>query len=98
MCRESIETLPKTLNGLRMYREDREHKNLSQWIDLAVEKLLRSNLEILLEEICFELLSRCYREGIEQLSRRKSKIFQGRKNTQDECNKIATQTSIQAAC
>ena len=28
----------------------------------------------------------------------RSKVFHGRKNTQDECNKIATQTSIQVAC
>ena len=53
-------------------------------------------------------VSRIYQEAtqksrwIENLSRMsqvdRSKVFQERKNTQDESNKIATQTSIQAAC
>ena len=58
-----------------MYRADREHINLAQWIDLAVEKLLRSNPEMSIEETYVELLSRCCQEAIEQLSRREKQGF-----------------------
>ena len=42
---------------------------------LVVEKLSRSNLKISIEETCVELLSRCRREGIEQLLRRQKQGF-----------------------
>ena len=58
-----------------MCRANREHKILARWIDLSIEKLLRSNLEILMDQETVKMLSRIKkedpveREFIEDLSR-----------------------------
>ena len=60
-------------NLSRMYRENKEHRNLARWIDLAVEKLSMSNPKISIEETCVELLSRRYRAVVEKTEVRFSK-------------------------
>ena len=60
-------------NLSRMYRANKEHRNLALWIDLDVKKLSRSNPEISIEETCVKLLSRCCRETVEKTEARFSK-------------------------
>ena len=74
----------------------------SRWAVIELTESIENYLDRL------RYVSRIYQEAtqksrwIENLSRMsqvdRSKVFQERKNTQDESNKIATQTSIQAAC
>ena len=58
-----------------MCRANRGHKILARWIDLSIEKLLRSNLEILMDQETVKMLLRIKKEGlverefIEDLSR-----------------------------
>ena len=96
-------------NLSRFYRASREHNKLAQWINLAVEKLLRSNLEILIEETYVELLSRCCRECIEQLSRRQKQGFpreekhtrwmqQGSYSNKHPSSMLSTQTQLKSRC
>ena len=74
-------------NFSRMCRADREHKILARWIDLSVEKLSRSNLEISIKEVSIEILSRRYWEitqksrWIENLSRICQEDKKHRKNS-----------------
>ena len=76
-------------NLSRCYREGREHKKNTRWI----EDLLRF-LSRLKKESSIEMnLSRMYREAVEHEERR---FFKGGKTYRDEGNKQATQTNIQA--
>ena len=55
-------------------------------MDQAIyREVLRTNLEILIEEACIEEVSRSYRGGVELLSRCLKEGFQGGEETQDEC-------------
>jgi len=64
---------PRWIENLsRICRANREHNILAQWIDLSVEKLSRSNLEISIEEVFVEILSKSYRGC-------KKEVFQGGK-------------------
>ena len=42
ICRQQKECL----DGLRIYQVDREHKNLSRWIEEAIENVSTKNPEI----------------------------------------------------
>ena len=56
-----------------MCQVDKEHKILARWIDLSVEKLLRSNPEISIKEVSVEILSRIYRAAVKKIEARFSK-------------------------
>ena len=55
-------------NLSRIYRTDREHRNLSRWIEEAVEIVSSRNLEISMDQ-----------EAVKILSRRKPEISMDRK-------------------
>ena len=53
---------PQWIENLsRICQTDKEHKILARSIDLSVEKLSRSNLEISIEEVSVQILSKSYR-------------------------------------
>ena len=45
-------------NLLKIYQVDKEHKNLSQWIEKAVENVLSRNPEISMDREAVEMLLR----------------------------------------
>ena len=105
--REGVENLsrrskPRWIENLsRICQIDKDHKILARWIDLSVEKLLRSNPKISIEEVAVEILSKSYRGC-------KKEVFQGRKThkmrkqqdgyTIDPINILSSQNISQHIC
>ena len=95
MDRESIENVLSRQRAQKFGSMDQP--NCQEAIKVKSRNLDKRNLC----RAVVEMLSKRYQAAVEMVSSSyredRSKVFQGRKNTQNECNKIATQTSIQAA-
>ena len=81
MDRESVENVSSKQRAQKFGSMDRPR--CQEAIEVKSKNLDRRNLCQAAVEM---LLRNCQKD--------RSKIFQGKKNTQDECNKITTQTSI----
>ena len=101
-----VENLSRSYPEISMDQEFVENrieqtKSTEIWLDGSTQ-LSRSYRGQIHKSRQKKLMSSCCRDAVEKVSRSCradiSKIFQGRKNTQDECKKIATQTSIQVTC
>ena len=84
-------------NLLRMCRADREI--LARWINLFVKKLSRSNLEISIEEVSVDILSRSYRgyrkEDFQGGKTHKMRKQQDGYSDKHPSNMLSTQTTPQ---
>ena len=79
-------------NLLRIYQVDKEHKNLSQWIEKAVENVLSRNPEISMDREAIEMLSRRQRaqenssmdwESVEDLLRKEKDKLDRKESFED---------------